>query len=127
MNQRRILTKRSPESSEVTVPEKLEPHKIDLKNWGNTCFLHSILQALMGLPMFITDATNLRCTVQSVSSSLYMKDVKLVSPFTSLCPTQVSRTNYMAASGKTDMETMDGNKMQDVNKFLCLFMDDGEH
>ena len=65
----------------------------------------------MELPMFITDATNLRCAVQSVSSSLYMKAVKVVSPFTSLCLAQVSRTIYMAASIKTDMETLDGNKM----------------
>ena len=112
------------ELSEVTVPEKLEPHKIDLKNRGNSCFLNSILQALMKLPMFITDATNLKRAVQSVSSSLDMKAVKLASPFTSLCPTQVSRTNYMAASGKTNMETMDGHKVQDAKKFLCRFMDE---
>ena len=64
---------------------------------------------------------------QSVSSSLYMKAVKVVSSFPSLCLAQVSRTNDMAASGKIDMETIDGNKVQDANQFLCLFMDDGEH
>ena len=115
------------ELSEVTVPEKLEPHTIDLKNRGNSCFLNTILQALMELPVFITDATNLRCAVQSVSSSMDMKAVKLVSPFTSLCHAQVSRTNDMAASIKTDMETLDGNKTQDANEFICLFMDEGEH
>ena len=30
----------------------------------------------------------------------------------------------MAASGKIDMETMDGNKVQDAKKFLCRFMDE---
>ena len=47
------------ESSEVAVPEKLEPHMIGLKNRGNTCYLNSTLQALLGLPMVVTDATNL--------------------------------------------------------------------
>ncbi len=120
------------ESSEVAVPEKLEPHKIGLKNRGNTCYLNSTLQALLGLPMVVTDATNLRRAVQSVSSSVDMNAVKLVSPFTSLCHAQslgqVSRTNDMAASVKTDMETLDGqfagHKMQDANEFLCRFMDE---
>ena len=82
--------------------------------------------------MVVTDATNLRRAVQSVSSSVDMNAVKLVTPFTSLCHAQslgqVSRTNDMAASVKTDMETLDGqfagNKMQDANEFLCRFMDE---
>ena len=119
------------ESSEVVIPEKLEPHMIGLKNRGNTCYLNSTLQALLGLPMVVTDATNLRRAVRSVST-VNMEAVKLVSPFTSLCLAQsqgqVSRTNDMAASVKTDMEALDGqfagHKMQDANEFLCRFMDE---
>ena len=62
-----------------------------------------------------------------LSAVALRKVTKLVSPFTSLCLAQVSRTNNMAASGKIDMKTMDGNKMQDANEFLCPFMDKGEH
>ena len=119
------------ESSEVVIPEKLEPHMIGLKNRGNTCYLNSTLQALLGLPMVVTDATNLRRAVRSIST-VNMEAVKLVSPFTSLCLAQaqgqVSMTNDMAASVKTDMEALDsqfaGHKMQDANEFLCRFMDE---
>ena len=38
------------------VPAKLLPHKIGIQNRGNTCYLNSTVQALLGLPMLVTDA-----------------------------------------------------------------------
>jgi len=115
---------------EVTLPAKLEPHKIGLQNRGNTCYLNSTVQALLGLPMVVTDATNLKHAVQKMNIS--MENTKLVLPFASLCQAQslgdVTRTNSKAVEVKTDMEQLDnqfaGHKMQDANEFLCRFMDE---
>ena len=112
---------------EVAVPEKLQPHKIGLKNTGMTCYLNSSLQALLGLPMVVTDAINLGLAMKSLS----VKNIKLVSSFTSLCIAhskgQAATTNEMAAKVKTDMESLDskfvGNSMQDANEFLGPFLD----
>ena len=40
----------------LTLPAKLEPHLIGIQNRGNTCYLNSTVQALLGLPMLVTDA-----------------------------------------------------------------------
>ena len=44
------------EAETVVVPTKLLPHKIGIQNRGNTCYLNSTVQALLGLPMLVTDA-----------------------------------------------------------------------
>ena len=115
------------EPLKVTVPEYFEAHKIGLENRGMTCYLNSTLQALLGLPMLVTDAINLGRAVQSLS----LETIKLVSSFTSLCLAQskglAAMTNEMAASVKTDMGCLDeqftGNEMQDANEFLGRFLD----
>jgi len=119
------------QANEVAVPEKfLEPHQVGLQNRGNTCYLNSTVQALLGLPMLVTDATNLKHAVNKLSVN--MDNTKLVLPFTSLCQAQaqgdVTKTNQKAVEVKSDMEQLDsqfaGHKMQDANEFLCRFMDE---
>ena len=46
----------SSEAEAVVVPARLLPHKIGIQNRGNTCYLNSTVQALLGLPMLVTDA-----------------------------------------------------------------------
>ena len=97
---------------------------------GSICYLNSTVQALLGLPMPVTDATNVKHAVQKKNTS--MENTKLVLPFASLCQAQsqgdVARTNVKAVEVKTDMEQLDnqfaGHKMQDANEFLCRFMDE---
>ena len=92
--------------AESSLPEKLEPHKVGLKNRGNTCYLNSTVQALLGLPMVVTDATNLKHAV--MKRNINTDNTKLVLPFTSLCWSQsqgdVIKTNDMAKEVKQDME-----------------------
>jgi len=115
---------------EVALPEKLEPHSIGFQNRGNTCYLNASLQALLGLPMVVTDATNIKYAVTRIASKI--ESTRLVLPFTSLCIAQaqgeVGRANRRVQDLKSDMELVDsqfaGNKMQDANEFLCRFMDE---
>ena len=92
--------------AESSLPEKLEPHKVGLKNRGNTCYLNSTVQALLGLPMVVTDATNLKHAV--MKRNINTDNTKLVLPFTSLYWSQsqgdVIKTNDMAKEVKQDME-----------------------
>ena len=46
----------SSSEAEAVVVAKLLPHKIGIQNRGNTCYLNSTVQALLGLPMLVTDA-----------------------------------------------------------------------
>eukprot|EP00090_Calanus_glacialis_P004771 TRINITY_DN13579_c0_g1_i1.p1 TRINITY_DN13579_c0_g1~~TRINITY_DN13579_c0_g1_i1.p1 ORF type:complete len:874 (-),score=172.79 TRINITY_DN13579_c0_g1_i1:269-2890(-) len=115
---------------EVALPEKLDPHKIGFQNRGNTCYLNASLQALLGLPMVVTDATNIKYAVAKLAPKI--ESSRLVLPFTSLCLAQsrgeVGRANRRVVDLKSDMELVDnqfaGNKMQDANEFLCRFMDE---
>jgi len=115
---------------EVALPEKLDPHKIGFQNRGNTCYLNASLQALLGLPMVVTDATNIKYAVAKLAPKIDAS--RLVLPFTSLCLAQsrgeVARANRRVQDLKSDMELVDsqfaGNKMQDANEFLCRFMDE---
>jgi len=115
---------------EVALPEKLDPHKIGFQNRGNTCYLNASLQALLGLPMVVTDATNIKYAMAKLAPKI--DSSRLVLPFTSLCLAQargeVARANRRVQDLKSDMELVDtqfaGNKMQDANEFLCRFMDE---
>jgi len=118
------------EKKEDSLPAKLEPHKIGIQNKGNTCYLNSTVQALLGLPMLVTDAVNLKFSIEKLALST--EGSRLVTPFTSICLAQsrgeVARTNANAMRLKKDMEQLDsqfaGNKMQDANEFLCRFLDE---
>jgi len=115
---------------EVALPDKLDPHKIGFQNRGNTCYLNASLQALLGLPMVVTDATNIKYAMAKLAPKI--DSSRLVLPFTSLCLAQtrgeVARANRRVQDLKSDMELVDtqfaGNKMQDANEFLCRFMDE---
>lgn len=115
---------------EASIPQKLSPHKIGFQNRGNTCYLNASLQALLGLPMVVADATNIKFAVAKLSPKVDTS--RLVLPFASLCHAQsngeVQRANRRVQDLKYDMESVDsqfaGNKMQDANEFLCRFLDE---
>ena len=123
-------TNSSSEAEAVVVPTQLLPHKIGIQNRGNTCYLNSTVQALLGLPMLVTDAVNLKFALEKLEVSTEVS--RLVAPFTAICQAQtradVARTNVNAMRLKRDMEQLDsqfaGNKMQDANEFLCRFLDE---
>ena len=131
-----VLVQEEPLSEEeVKTPAKAtaggsSTHKIGIQNRGNTCYLNSTVQALLGLPMLVTDAVNLKFALEKLEVSTEVS--RLVAPFTAICQAQtradVARTNVNAMRLKRDMEQLDsqfaGNKMQDANEFLCRFLDE---
>ena len=63
----------SSEAEAVVVPTKLLPHKIGIQNRGNTCYLNSTVQALLGLPMLVTDAGQFSSFLRSQVQGIYRK------------------------------------------------------
>ena len=59
---------------------------LGFQNHGNTCYLNASLQALLGLPMLVTDALNLKYILDKKVRLLghQGKQVKLVQPFCQL-------------------------------------------
>ena len=62
----------SSEAEAVVVPAKLLPHKIGIQNRGNTCYLNSTVQALLGLPMLVTDAGQFSASLTSNKHSTFI-------------------------------------------------------
>jgi len=114
------------------VPKILEPHLIGFQNHGNTCYLNASLQALLGLPMMVTDAINLKYAVDLRKGSAE-KPVKkdMMEIFLQIARARENKDFDKVTRKidllKTELEHIDkqfiGNKMQDANEFLSRLMD----
>ncbi|KAK8736718.1 hypothetical protein OTU49_004614 [Cherax quadricarinatus] len=110
--------------AEPSVIEVTSPHLIGFPNYGNTCYLNSVIQSLFSLPSFLSD-------FQVVASQLGMPHTSLSFGLSQVLSSrmkgQVSGVKQSLKTVKENLERVDGSfsgfKMQDANEFLTRVLD----
>jgi len=109
-------------------PSKLSlPHEIGFRNHGNTCYINSCMQCMVGLKFVVTEAINSRQLLFEE-----VGDQGILVAFSEFCVayTNMDRDciNKKIRKIKSVMETLDGqfigSKMQDASEFLGRFLDE---
>jgi len=106
---------------------QLKSHEIGFKNHGNTCYINSTMQCILGLDIVVTEVVNSKELLSNP-----VNDDGLLQAFSKLCIAYGERDRDWADKEikkvKSIMETLDnmfvGNKMQDASEFLGRFLDE---
>merc|ERR1719347_2511315 len=109
-------------------PSKVSlPHEIGFRNHGNTCYINSCMQFMVGLKFVVIEAINSR---QLLCGQVGDKGILVA--FSELCQAYGNMDrddiNKKLKSIKSVMEILDeqfvGSKMQDASEFLGRFLDE---
>jgi len=108
-------------------PKVSSPHEIGFRNHGNTCYINSCMQSMVGLKFVVTEAINSR---QLLCGEV--GDKGILAAFSEFCRAygNIDRDgiNKKLKNIKSVMEILDeqfvGSKMQDASEFLGRFLDE---
>ncbi|XP_023327766.1 ubiquitin carboxyl-terminal hydrolase 37 [Eurytemora carolleeae] len=129
----RMLKEYKIKEDEDRIPDILPPHLIGLQNFGNTCYLNSVLQVLLGLPTFTSNMLNLGPMLKNYGSSderkpfyfiislIYLINVKEIKVFDKeKLQRRLENIKHCLEQVNTRFQ---GTKMQDANECLSIFLD----
>ncbi|ROT61231.1 Ubiquitin carboxyl-terminal hydrolase 37 [Penaeus vannamei] len=110
--------------SEQPVSSVTPPHLIGFPNYGNTCYLNSVIQSLFGLSSFLLDYRIVASHLDMAHTSLFYGLSQVLS---NRMKGQVSGVKQSLKTVKENLERVDGSfsgfKMQDANEFLTRVLD----
>jgi len=124
-------TKNTKDENRISVPtsslhtDVSLPHEIGFRNHGNTCYINSCMQCMIGLESLVIEAINSRQLLGSEGGGLLDAFIEFCIAYTK---TEKDRTDKELRNIKSVMEILDGqfigNQMQDASEFLGRFLDE---